>query len=612
MKKVFLPFFILMLFSAVLIVDSVKADTAEENMIYIRSDGYVEPSTAPIQCVENVYTFTDDIYGSIIVEKDNVVIDGTGFTLQGTGSSDYRPAIPEFNITQMFNRTIEKRDETILPQSNNTGIYSYAQKLTIMNLTITEFWCAIELEYSSDNCIIDNEIINNTQGIWIHTSSNNTISGNNIKNNTQGITLTAAHNNIHLNNITNNSEYGIKLFWSFNTLSGNRVENNRYGVNLEQSTHNVFRNNSFSENTHVFYAASSSFQEYIQDVDISNLANGKPIYYWIDKEDLTVPTDAGWVTLVNCTRIKIENLNLAFGQQILLISTTNSTVTKNVMTHNHVCIYFRESSNNTISENTITNSVYGIQLLGSSNNYIVYNDVMDNTNGIDLASSQKNIIQQNLITRNTQGIKLVKSTGNIISGNNLTANVKGIYLGRRLVIMDMNDPYNSTIVYGCSNNTVSKNNISENNCGVWMSSASNNTFSGNNFISNTDQIKMEDSTSFLVASGIEPTGSRFASINFWDDDKEGNYWSDYENRYPNATERDDSGTWGTPYVLDEDNQDNYPLMNPHVISEVPDDKKPATSDLTLITIAVIIVLAILFGVAFYRRKKIGKQQTPIQ
>jgi parallel beta-helix repeat protein len=599
MKKTFLPIVILLVFSTVLVVDFVSP-VAAESMIYIRSDGSVEPSTASIQRVGNVYTFTDDIKGSIIVERDNCVIDGAGFTLQGTGADDYRSAIPEINITDWLQNmtAIPKYDETIIPESNNTGIYSYAQKLTIMNLKLTEFWCAIELEYSSDNCIIDNEITTNTQGVWIHSSSNNTISGNNITNTKRGITLTAAHNNIYANNITGNSEYGIKLFWSFNNIAENRITNSGCGVSFEDSSHNVFRNNSFTENSHVFYMSGSPFQEYIQDVDSSNLANGKPICYWINKQDLTVPNDAGWVALVNCTRIRVENLNLAVGQEIWLILTTNSTVAKNVMAHNQVCICLSEASNNTVEWNTIADIYCGIQLEGSSNNYIRYNNVTGSAKGIELTSSTTNVIQQNSITRNDHGIKLTESTGNIISGNSLTANVQGIYFEHRGIIMDADDPYNSTIIYACSNNIFSKNKISENNCGVRMSSTSNNTFSGNNFINNTEQIKMEDSTRFLDANDIEPSSSRFASVNFWDNGEKGNYWSNYT-----GTDSDGDGIGDTPYVIDKNNQDNYPLMSANVIPDAPDDEKPVTQDITLVAIAAVIGLAIVVGIAFYRRNR---------
>jgi parallel beta-helix repeat protein len=129
-------------------------------------------------------------------------------------------------------------------------VYSCAEKLTIKNLKITEFWCGIELEYSSDNCIFENEITGNKQGVWIHQSSNDTISGNIISGNEKGITLTASHDKIRGNSILANSECGIKICWSFNSISGNSIENNRYGVTFDYSSHNVFTNNNFINNTH--------------------------------------------------------------------------------------------------------------------------------------------------------------------------------------------------------------------------------------------------------------------------------------------------------------------------------------------------------------------------
>jgi hypothetical protein len=59
--------------------------------------------------------------------------------------------------------------------------------------------------------------------------------------------------------------------------------------------------------------------------------------------------------------------------------------------------------------------------------------------------------------------------------------------------------------------------------------------------------------------------------NFWNYDypSGGNYWSDYEERYPNAVELGSSGIWDTPYVIDENNNDNYPLVNQHVDTAPP-------------------------------------------
>ncbi len=41
----------------------------------------------------------------------------------------------------------------------------------------------------------------------------------------------------------------------------------------------------------------------------------------------------------------------------------------------------------------------------------------------------------------------------------------------------------------------------------------------------------------------------------------GNYWSDYLARYPNATEVDSSGIGNTPYIIDANNVDHYPLLS---------------------------------------------------
>jgi len=61
----------------------------EMNHIVIKPDGSISPSTNPIQQNENIYTLTGNIYGSIEVQKSNVVIDGANYTLQGNGQLGY-------------------------------------------------------------------------------------------------------------------------------------------------------------------------------------------------------------------------------------------------------------------------------------------------------------------------------------------------------------------------------------------------------------------------------------------------------------------------------------------------------------------------------------------
>ena len=147
-----------------------------------------------------------------------------------------------------------------------------------------------------------------------------------------------------------------------------------------------------------------------------------------------------------------------------------------------------------------------------------------------------NITAQNLnLKNNGQGILLAYTTNSVIIQNNMSNNYNGIYLSQS------------------SNNSIVGNIVKSNRwAGVYLFEASNDIIYHNNFINNAQQVYDDSWYTPLVS----------ASTNVWDDGypSGGNYWSDYEERYPDAEEIDDSGIWDTPYVIDEDNQDNYPLM----------------------------------------------------
>lgn len=60
----------------------------------------------------------------------------------------------------------------------------------------------------------------------------------------------------------------------------------------------------------------------------------------------------------------------------------------------------------------------------------------------------------------------------------------------------------------------------------------------------------------------------FNSTDYWNNGSVGNYWSDYLIKYPNASEIGDTGIGNTPYVIDADNVDNFPLMYPWGAPEI--------------------------------------------
>ena len=170
----------------------------------------------------------------------------------------------------------------------------------------------------------------------------------------------------------------------------------------------------------------------------------------------------------------------------------------------------------------------GISLVGRKNVTIKNMEVRAFGNSIYLQNSSENTISESNIENNYYGILLSDSNGNDIYRNNITNNQYGIGL------------FNSS-----NQNSICQNNIANNFVSIWLFGSSLTSIYHNNFINNTERVATLGSV-----------------LNIWDDGypSGGNYWSDYEERYPNATEIDGSGIWDTPYVIDGSNQDNYPLI----------------------------------------------------
>jgi len=422
-------------FSVVLKVPLVKGDSGT---IYIRADGSIYPPTAPISTVDNVtYTFIGNLNESVVVERDNIVVDGAGHTVRGGGSG--------------------------------IGIdLSAKSNVTIKNMEIREFSLGIELNQSSNNTVSENTVTNNYLGIHLWSSSNNILSRNNITNKLAGIYLGFSPNNMifqnrfvgcglsvdsfsslvvdntvngkplvyldtvsdhvvscagqvilmncenirvegtdlcnasvgiglcntnntHItsNNITNNAIVGISLaFSSNNSISGNRITNNTVGIDLWDSSNDTLSSNVISGNKYSLSVLGSKLEDFLHSVDASNLVDGKPVYYWVNKHGAEISSDVGYVAIVNCTEIAVRNLTLTNnGEGLLLAYTRNSYISNNTIANNSYGIYLFCSSNNSILGNRITSSECGIRVYSSSDNSVYHNNFIDNTAQVDTYNS---------------------------------------------------------------------------------------------------------------------------------------------------------------------------------------------------------------------------------
>ena len=252
LKKIVLLVFALVLLSTAMIGVFTRPVKAAMT-IYIRADGSVDPDTAPISTVENItYTFTDNIFSqSIVVGRDNIAVDGAGYTLQGTGNGVGLNLTARSNVT-IKNMEIEAFEYGIwLENDSNYNIISGNKVANNAN--------GISVKYSLNNSIFGNELVSNGYGIWLYQSSDNVISGNNITNNYYGIKLGSSSNNAFCeNNITHN-QCGIwfAYFIKNSSVSGNNVKNNFCGICLEHSSANIISANNIISNSYGIHGEKS-------------------------------------------------------------------------------------------------------------------------------------------------------------------------------------------------------------------------------------------------------------------------------------------------------------------------------------------------------------------
>jgi parallel beta-helix repeat protein len=240
-------------------------------------------------------------------------------------------------------------------ENNNRGVgLGFGGSVFIDNKIRHNRDMGVHQNFGGDQIFSNNQITNNGIGVYLYSTVSNTISDNNITNNHVGLLL----------------ESGTVQFSSRNTISNNLIiENKEFGVKLESSPNNVFRNNSMIGNLYNFGVRGSMSSHFIQDVDSSNTVNDKPVYYWVNRQNTEVPSDGGYVALVNSYNITVKRLELTNnGEGILIANTTESQ----------------------IKNNNVTNNEYGMLLCSSSFNKIYHDNFINNTIQVHLYDSQSN------------------------------------------------------------------------------------------------------------------------------------------------------------------------------------------------------------------------------
>jgi parallel beta-helix repeat protein len=429
-------------------------------------------------------------------------------------------------------------DNTIIDGNGTGTVVSVWGNLTGFTIRNGQYGVDIETYIPGQSAINENAwingnlIINNLIGgvtvgsvpLPYQATENCTVSNNTVTNNTlYGIHIANAHSDVIVNNTVENNEYGIDFYGDSNnnTLTNNNMTDNKYNFGYIIRGDTIFPPNAPPNN-----------------VDPSNTVNGKPIYYWTNKNDTQVPTDAGYIFLYNCTDITIDGCSLANNiEGILAITSNNTQIGENAITSNAYGIYLSWSQNNTLTGNNLTDNVYGVILgalskhttmrnnsisggqfnfgmdtqflMGTEseimsgatsdiNNTSLANDI-DTSNTLDGKPMVYWIDQHDAqVPANAGFVMLINCTDIKVEGLNLANNLENIlifasnntdvcnnyiansvYGVRAGYLSYMNFTITQSVYDECFNLTVSNNTLTNNGIGLELLQAENSTLSGN-------------------------------------------------------------------------------------------------------------------------------------
>jgi parallel beta-helix repeat protein len=370
-----------------------------DTTLTIRSDGSVDGSYSERVKIErdgDIYTFVDNVYGELVVERDSIVVDGAGYSIQGS----FRGV----DLSYRHNVTIKNIEvKTELSQYGiATGIY---------------------LESASNNKIIDCSIIVpfNPQiapysvfGIYMISSSNNEITDNRIalSHGDQGLIMYQDSSN---NFVTGNEfvDCGIRLLSYHNTIEGNTL-NGKPVVYFEGASGQVIGEDVGqvilvncdnmkvenlvlpfvgiqllgTTNTHVTNNEAGIF---LVKSNENVVSNNRGVIEVRDCEDNTFFKNSWWIEFFSVNNTLVygneggftaafsANINITGNEfsEIRLQNTVNCLIYSNKITGGGG-IAFSASINNTITHNLIANCSYGLYLRYASLNTIYGNNFVDN------------------------------------------------------------------------------------------------------------------------------------------------------------------------------------------------------------------------------------------
>jgi parallel beta-helix repeat protein len=504
------------------------------------------------------------------------------------------------NNTVSRNNASHNLGEEVLIDVLITGMYIYdSNGNTVRNNTVSNNVRGIHLDSSVGNSILGNAVYSNTQaGIALYDSNHNSVMGNAVLANWMGIVASGSMNTISENTVSWNDVAGIEFHAaSMSNASQNAITFSPVGIFVLSSVEISLEENTMVEDG-IWMSGGLLKHWNTHGIGVSNTVNGKPVHYWKDVIGGEVPSGAGEVILANCSNVMVRNQNLSNGTVGMELGfSSDNTISEITSNHNNFHgIFLHSSDGNTIMDSHMSHNDHGLYVQTSDVNIVDNNTVSHNDYGISLGGSQGSIVVNNRASENRRGIWLYASAGNTVAENTVHANDQ---VGIEVNGSDDNDIRDNDVfqnnrhgihVNQSEGNSISRNLVVNNSLGIYVNRNSRHNVVFDNVVVNNSAQGISLISSYLneahhnniTDNGVQARDDRWD--NQWDDyyPSGGNFWSDYtgvDNCSGPSQDicPDPDGIGDTPYGIDADSQDRYPLMAPYE----PPTRPPTVHDAIL-------------------------------